>query len=108
MLTATSNEEYSTPPSDGACKGKPLAWFFPDPRTRGLTQEMLSAINTCRSCKFQYPCAQYGLRHEIHGIWGGLTEQQRVTIRQQRNITVKVPGFIEPVLVRGNNVRKAD
>lgn len=93
-------EEPLLPPRGGACIAKPTSIFFPDPRTRGITPDMREAIDTCRQCAVRTACAKYALHHELHGIWGGLTEKQRTQMRQQMNIVVAVPGYVDPAGTR--------
>ena len=35
-------------------------------------------------------CAEWGIKHEVFGIWGATTPQQRKRIREKRNIVVDV------------------
>lgn len=93
-------DEHLSPPRGGACATKPTSIFFPDPRTRGITPEMREAIDTCTGCIVRLPCFKYALHHEIHGIWGGLTEAQRENMRRQLKITVSVPGYVDPAGTR--------
>jgi hypothetical protein len=92
--------EIVTPPSGGACVDMSTSFFFPDPRTKGITKEMRKAIDTCNSCLVRIECADYGVRHEMYGIWGGLTESHRVALRKELGIVVKVPGYTDPAVNR--------
>lgn len=94
------NVNVDTPPVGGACAGSSVSLFYPDPRTRSITPEMRKALNLCRGCRVLSECAEYGINHEMHGIWGGLTERQRVVIRRERNITVQIPGYADPAAHR--------
>lgn len=64
-----------------ACRGPNQAIFFPPPRLerrsekRGREQR---AKEVCQSCGVQEECLAYSLTiREQHGIWGGLTENER-------------------------------
>lgn len=46
------------------------------------------ALALCRTCTFQAVCAQYALTHDTHGVWGGLTETDRDTLREERQLAV--------------------
>lgn len=48
------------------------------------------AIKICNSCAYVAECAEWGIKHEVFGIWGATTPQQRKTIREKRNIIVDV------------------
>ena len=45
--------------------------------------------NVCFSCVHQVECAEWGLKHERFGIWGGLSEYDRKRIRKKKNIIVE-------------------
>ena len=60
-----------------ACRGADLDLFFPG---RGESAE--PARRVCAGCPVREPCLDYALRHGItHGIWGGLAERDRRTLR---------------------------
>jgi WhiB family redox-sensing transcriptional regulator len=60
-----------------ACRGADLHLFFPG---RGESAE--PARRVCAGCPVREPCLDYALRHGItHGIWGGLAERDRRTLR---------------------------
>lgn len=63
-----------------ACRDHDPELWYPT-SNRGPESDLPSpsiryAIEICRSCPVRKPCATAGLR-EPHGIWGGMTEQQR-------------------------------
>ena len=58
-------------------------WF---PEDKYDKANILNAVRTCGECKHQLECAEWGIRNERFGIWGGLTASQRVRIRRTRNI----------------------
>ena len=64
-----------------ACRGKPTAWWFPDPGPAGA--EALSAARAvCDACPVRADCLAEALAtKEQMGIWGGLTasERRRIT-----------------------------
>jgi WhiB family redox-sensing transcriptional regulator len=46
---------------------------------------MKEAIGLCHQCPVRMLCAEYAIDNEIeHGIWGGLTELDRRSIRKQK------------------------
>ena len=51
--------------------------------------EMVMAKSICGTCPHQSECAEWGLHRESHGIWGGLTNNERRVIRKERNIIVR-------------------
>lgn len=46
------------------------------------------ARKICDSCVHKIDCAEWGIEHEVHGLWGGLTPQERAKIRKNRGIVV--------------------
>jgi WhiB family transcriptional regulator, redox-sensing transcriptional regulator len=50
------------------------------------------AKSICNLCPHRIECAEWGIENEYYGIWGGLTERQRQSIRRQRNISLKGEG----------------
>jgi WhiB family redox-sensing transcriptional regulator len=60
-----------------ACRGADLRVFFPG---RGEPAEPARQI--CARCPVRQPCLDYAISHGIvHGIWGGLSERDRRTLR---------------------------
>ena len=57
--------------------------FFPDPADR---EAVIAASRICAGCPFIDPCLAYGITHDVEGVWGGRTrEQRRRLARQQGN-----------------------
>lgn len=67
--------------ADAACKGL-THLFFPAP---GYNPDGDRAKAVCRSCPVIEPCADDALLHQRPGIQGGMTEDDRKTIRSQRH-----------------------
>jgi WhiB family redox-sensing transcriptional regulator len=59
-----------------ACRGMNPDTFHP---SRGESVRELKAI--CAECPVIDPCREYGIS-EKHGIWGGLSERERRTLRR--------------------------
>jgi len=69
---------------DANCRGFDVDKFFP---VSGEDTRTIKAI--CRACDVQAECLAYAINnHEIHGIWGGLSERERRRIRRSRRIAV--------------------
>jgi WhiB family redox-sensing transcriptional regulator len=75
--------------SSALCREIGLELFFPDGKGDGHLEEDYAARKLCASCPVVNECAEWGIAHEIYGIWGGLTPQNRRTIRRQRGIVVE-------------------
>ena len=66
-------------------------FWFPErdnPENRKLLDPSY-AKSICRSCTHKTECAQWGIKNERFGIWGGLTEYERTLLRTRSNIRVK-------------------
>ncbi|MGH9135858.1 MAG: WhiB family transcriptional regulator [Acidimicrobiales bacterium] len=72
-----------------ACRGPQATVFFP-PSTFERKDEKLDrerrAKAICATCAVKKPCLDYALRiREPHGIWGGLNENDRKRLLEQRS-----------------------
>jgi hypothetical protein len=47
-----------------------------------------TALQICNMCSHIVECAEWGIRNETWGVWGGLTPPTRVEIRKRRGITL--------------------
>lgn len=89
-------KRVDVPPSDGACRGKDLAIFYPydnyeeirhDKELMRIARERIAlARSICDSCHVKDPCFAYGVYHEAYGIWGGSSENERIEFRRKHNI----------------------
>jgi hypothetical protein len=66
-------------------------FWFPErdnPENRKLLDPSY-AKSICKSCIHKTECAQWGIKNERFGIWGGLTEYERTLLRTRSKIRVK-------------------
>lgn len=49
------------------------------------------AKQICETCPHRIECAEWGIKYENHGVWGGLTPLDRRNMRRRLRITVKDP-----------------
>jgi WhiB family redox-sensing transcriptional regulator len=55
--------------------------FFP---ARG--ESVRDAKEVCATCRVRVECLDFALRMKVaHGVWGGLSERERRTLRRDRN-----------------------
>ena len=71
LMLAADNAEHAP-----VCESYPDA-FFPEKGQSGLTAQLIWAKATCGECPIKQQCAAYGMKWEEHGIWGGLTAEDR-------------------------------
>lgn len=61
-----------------------------DPRPKmKVLPDYNSAKKICKSCVHRTECAEWGIKHEVFGVWGGLTPQERAIIRKSRRMNVQ-------------------
>lgn len=64
--------------------------WFPEKEVDFQSQVNIKyAKSICHQCSHQIECAEWGIKNEYYGIWGGLTVRARQSIRRQRNITIR-------------------
>lgn len=69
---------------EAACRGAdPGAFFYLDnERGEARGTRIRAAKLICRSCPVRSECLKHALdSHEHHGVWGGLTEEERRILR---------------------------
>jgi WhiB family redox-sensing transcriptional regulator len=77
-----------------ACRAHPIEMFFSPEGERGLARVSREAAAkvVCRSCPVLLACQGHALRtREPHGIWGGLSGQER-----QRLLDQELTGMTQP------------
>lgn len=70
--------------ADGACVGTDPSLWFPAP---GEVQKVAQAKRICATCTVRERCLDYAMTfgpRGLAGIWGGMSERQRVTLRRTR------------------------
>ena len=67
------------------CRDTDPELFFPVGTTGQALVSQDHAKRVCRECTVQQECLDYALdTNQDSGIWGGLTEEERRSIRRQR------------------------
>jgi hypothetical protein len=66
---------------DALCREHPELTWFPE-----LGQTAAPAKRLCRDCLVYSDCRRWSLEqgHDLEGVWGGLSKQDRRTIRVER------------------------
>jgi hypothetical protein len=103
-----------------ACMENPSLFYDDDyqPETVDGTQLTRAGIKSsqdaavrrvCGDCPFRHPCAEWGIKRERHGWWGGLSPDQRADIRKAWGIVLDEPKHAVPGhdWVEGERLRKA-
>jgi WhiB family redox-sensing transcriptional regulator len=82
--------EYPTWTGSEPCQSVGGDLWFPDDPFEAKTLNVVAA-EVCQPCPSIEPCAEWGIAHEKHGVWGGLSPAQRILIRARRGIHVDTP-----------------
>lgn len=79
-----------------SCKGIPTDFFYTSRESGNPKQlEYLSALRrVCSECPVLSECADYGIKHEKYGFFGGLTESERRAIRGKQGIPLQRPEYM--------------
>jgi|TARA_R110000744_G_scaffold145453_10_gene258125 WhiB family redox-sensing transcriptional regulator len=70
-----------------ACRGLIPATFYPD-----IGKSSAAALRVCQTCVVRSACLEHAIEtRETHGVWGGMTANQRRTEYRRRNLTKRKP-----------------
>ena len=65
-----------------ACQSADPEMFFPISSSGRSMAQVAEAKAICAGCQVQRECLAFALRtHQGHGVWGGLSEQERYPLR---------------------------
>ncbi len=68
-----------------ACLGHDTERFYPSGTTGAALDQAEQAKAVCAGCKVRAQCLDYAMdTNQDAGIWGGMTEDQRRTLRSSR------------------------
>lgn len=67
-------------PEIPGCTNYPDLWFPDYESPRGLDFEIINKV--CGACPISVQCAEYAIKWDEVGIWGGLTTAQRQQIKR--------------------------
>jgi WhiB family redox-sensing transcriptional regulator len=71
--------------TNAPCKEIGVDFFYPEEDT----SDTIYAKKICGTCPLIDQCLEWGLHHELHGIWGGTTPNTRDKMRVARKIRLK-------------------
>lgn len=62
----------------------------PDNPKEGDQARYVKAVNAakrlCKECPHALPCLEYSLQHDVEGIWGATTKNERKKLRKELNL----------------------
>lgn len=87
----TTHPPVRYPAFDGtqACLGDDR--FIKEARGEWANRLNAECKAVCQTCSWIKPCGDYALRHEMHGVMGGMSALDRQKIRRARNIPFESP-----------------
>jgi WhiB family redox-sensing transcriptional regulator len=69
-----------------ACRSGDPDLFFPVSAIGPARRQVARAKAVCEGCAVQQRCLDYALStRQAHGVWGGLTEEERRAVKAQRD-----------------------
>lgn len=72
--------------AEGACKGFPTQWWFPEDNSSESRANVVKAVAICAGCQIRKQCLTYALENETHGVWGGMKEVEREIHRRKLGV----------------------
>ena len=73
--------------SAAACRSCDPDLFFPLSSSGPGIEQVAQAKQVCARCPVRRECLAFALRtRQAHGVWGGLTEQERYPVWRQRHV----------------------
>jgi hypothetical protein len=99
--------------TDAACAGMDGDMFYDDMFANETAKEYGRYTSTapkqhamlrrvCANCPVKVECADFAIKHERFGFWGGLTAMERHSIRSMNNILLEEITYDVPVVVIRN------
>jgi hypothetical protein len=69
-------------------------WFPEKEQGQMILADGQYAKSICRGCTHRIECAEWGIRKEAFGIWGGLAPRERLSVRRDRRINLGGDGEV--------------
>lgn len=61
--------------------------FFPNNASEATKLKRI-VIPICRACSFQTKCLEYAVNSDVHGIWAGTSDTDRIQMRRKLGVKV--------------------
>ena len=75
------------------CSEVGVEMFYTDDKDEKRIDSMSTyamASSICRKCTHIAECADWAIKNELFGFWGGLTPKDRINIRRRKRISVNI------------------
>jgi WhiB family transcriptional regulator, redox-sensing transcriptional regulator len=84
-MSTTTTKPMDDWRDQAACFGQDTALFFPE-----SDDEAAPALAVCAVCPVRDECREWAIAaRQDDGVWGGMTGQQRVRLRRQRQAAAR-------------------
>lgn len=84
-LSATALPEEDEWRYQAACAGEETDLFFPVGSSPAALAQASAAKKVCARCPVRVTCLEFALATGQAGVWGGLTEEERRTMKRRSN-----------------------
>ena len=74
-----------------SCEGSGHLFYDDSGNVNLVRQAYAQAKSMCMDCAYIDECAEWGIKYELYGIWGGLTPKERAAIRSKRGFIRQQP-----------------
>ena len=67
--------------------------FYTDDKDEKKVDSMSTyamANSICKKCPHRNECAEWAIKHELFGFWGGLSPKERTNIRRDKRMQVSL------------------
>ncbi len=71
------------------CREVGIEFFFSEDENERDTSVYALGKTICSGCFVRRECLEWAVKHEAHGLWGGMTPRERMAIRRERNIVLE-------------------
>ncbi len=75
--------------SQARCREVGTEFFFTEENNETNISVYALGKTICSGCSVRQQCLEWAVRHEAHGLWGGMTPRERMLIRKKRNIILE-------------------
>jgi WhiB family transcriptional regulator, redox-sensing transcriptional regulator len=88
--------------SRGACVTADPDLFFPLSSSGPALEQQAQAKAVCAGCGVRQECLAFALAtHQLHGIWGGTSEQERALLRRREDTRTPTVPRLRPAAAGG-------
>ena len=89
-----------------ACRSADPDLFFPISSSGQSMVQVAEAKAVCAECRVRRECLAFALRtHQVHGVWGGLSEQERYPLRSATLVGIEHSQAAEDDAVHDTDLR---